>query len=554
MPELSWEEEFNTLVAEFVESAETRLAAFRVALDRLSEAPESTPALQELKRHFHRLAGTGLTFGFAELSALASQGEELVDERLRAGQTTSPEDLVRYRTLIDALDNGFAGAKTGLQRWRTSGAAPGEGLRDPIDVLIVDDDEGTQKRLVRVLAQEGMAGRRVSTVATARQAIDQQIPSGLIVEITLPDGEGYSVVEYLRSKTGGEQAAVVMLSRLNAFLDQTEAIHAGADACFEKPLDWDALVAKLHQLLDRDPDEDPRILVVEDDESQGAFVRSTLEQAGYQVKLTVSPRHFNEEFATYRPDLLILDIMLPEVNGHDLARFVRQDDQHATLPIIFLTGERDQQARIATVEAGGDDHLVKPVHPSLLVASVAARLERARFLRMLLNRDGLTRLLTHSSFMEQARALVERRRHEAVNGTRHAPATMVILDIDHFKTINDSYGHQAGDRVLKSLSALLRRHVRRSDLIGRYGGEEFAILLDNVHENDSVRLMMRLLREFGQLEHQAPNGSVFRVTFSVGVARLNAPEMDLYGWFNAADGALYAAKKAGRNRVVKAAV
>jgi diguanylate cyclase len=156
--------------------------------------------------------------------------------------------------------------------------------------------------------------------------------------------------------------------------------------------------------------------------------------------------------------------------------------------------------------------------------------------------------------MEQARALVERKRHEAVDGARHAPATMVILDIDLFKTINDSYGHQAGDRVLKSLSALLRRHVRRSDLIGRYGGEEFAILLDNVHENDSVRLMMRLLREFGQLEHQAPNGNVFRVTFSVGVARLNAPEMDLYGWFNAADGALYAAKKAGRNRVVKAAV
>jgi diguanylate cyclase (GGDEF)-like protein len=405
-----------------------------------------------------------------------------------------------------------------------------------------------------VLAQEGMAGRRVSTVATAKQAIDQQIPGGLIVEITLPDGEGYSVVEYLRSKTGGDEAAVVMLSRLNAFLDQTEAIHAGADACFEKPLDWDALVAKLHQLLDRDPDEAPRILVVEDDESQGAFVRSTLEQAGYQVKLTVSPRHFNEEFDAYRPDLLILDIMLPEVNGHDLARFVRQDDQHATLPIIFLTGERDQQARIATVEAGGDDHIVKPVHPSLLVASVAARLERARFLKMLLNRDGLTRLLTHSSFMEQARALVDRKCHEADNGTRHTPATMVILDIDHFKTINDSYGHQAGDRVLKALSALLRRHVRRSDLIGRYGGEEFAILLDNVHENDSVRLMMRLLREFGQLEHQAPNGSVFRVTFSVGVARLNAPEMDLYGWFNAADGALYAAKKAGRNRVVKAAV
>ena len=549
MPELSWEEEFNTLVAEFVESADLRLQAFRAAWDRVKDAPADPAALQELKRQFHRLAGTGLTFGFAELSALAGQGEELCDERIRAGQGFTLDDLERCKTLIDALDTGFAGARTGLQRWRQTTAPMTEPPREPVDVLIVDEDESTQKRLVRVLAQEGMAGRRVSTVAAAKEAIDRQVPIGLIVEITLPDGEGYEVVEYLRERTGGEHTAVVMLSRLNAFLDQTEAIHAGADACFEKPLDWDALVRKLHQLLDRVQHEKPRILVVEDDESQGVFVRMVLEQAGFDVRVCHTPRHFNQDLADYRPDLLMLDVMLPDVNGHDLARFVRQDDQWATMPIIFLTAESHQQARIATVEAGGDDHLVKPVHPSLLVASVAARLERARFLRMLLNRDGLTRLLTHSSFMEQARALVERKQLDP-----HSPAAMVMLDIDHFKQINDSHGHQAGDRVLKELSSLLRRHVRRSDMIGRYGGEEFAILLDNVHENDAVRLMLRLLREFSQIDHTAPNGNVFHATFSVGVARLDAPHMDLDGWVNAADGALYAAKKAGRNRVVKAAV
>jgi len=549
MPELSWEEEFNTLVAEFVESAESRLRTFRSTLDRVERAPDDAHALQELKRQFHRLAGTGITFGFSELSAFAAQGEELCDERLKAGARTTAEDIVRYRLLLDALENGFAGARTGLQHWRVSTLPHGEHVRDPIDVLIVDDDEGTQKRLVRVLAAEGMAGRRAASVAAARQAIDQQIPAGLIVEITLPDGEGYQVVEHLRGKSAGEQTAVVMLSRLNAFLDQTEAIHAGADACFEKPIDWDALVSKLHQLLDREHHEPPRILVVEDDESQALFVKATLEQADYDVKVCLTPRRFNEELEQFRPDLLMLDVVLPDVNGYALARFVRQDVQYATLPIIFLTAEGNQQARIHSVEAGGDDHLVKPVHPALLVSSVTARLERARFLKMLLNRDGLTRLLTHSSFMEQARALVERKRQDP-----EAPAAMVMIDIDHFKTINDSYGHQAGDRVLKALSALLRRHVRRSDLIGRYGGEEFSILLDSVHENDAVRLMLRLLREFAQIEHQAPDGTTFHTTFSVGVARLNAPDMDLDGWVNAADGALYAAKKAGRNRVVKAAV
>ncbi len=108
--------------------------------------------------------------------------------------------------------------------------------------------------------------------------------------------------------------------------------------------------------------------------------------------------------------------------------------------------------------------------------------------------------------------------------------------------------------MLVSLSALLRRHVRRTDPVGRYGGEEFGILLDNVNEDDAMRLIQRLQREFGQIEHQTADGTSFRAAFSGGVARLNSPSMDLDQWFNATDGALYAAKKAGRNRVVKAAV
>jgi diguanylate cyclase (GGDEF)-like protein len=549
MPELSWEEEFSTLVAEFVGSADTRLRGFRDTLDVLDRDPDDAEGLRDLKRHFHRLAGTGLTFGFAEISALASQGEELCNERLRTQHALSDEDLRRCRALINALEQGFVGAQAGLERWRSTGS-PGApaALREPQDILIVDPDESTQKLLFRLLAQEGMIGRRVRTLAEARQAIDRGLPDGLIVEVDLADGEGYRVVEHLRARPGGDRPAVVVLSRSNAFLDRTEAIHAGADAFFEKPLAWDGLVRKLHQLLERTAPQTPRVMVVEDDESQAAFVRTTLEQAGYEIVVCSSPRLFADAFAAFRPDLLILDIVLPEVTGHDLARFVRQDDQNATLPILFLTAEMHPQARIDTVEAGGDDHLIKPVHPALLVASVAARLERARFLKMLLSRDGLTRLLTHSSFMEQARDLVLRKRDEP-----ESPATMVLIDIDHFKAINDSYGHQAGDRVLVALSSLLRRHLRRSDPIGRYGGEEFAILLDNVHEDDAVRLMTRLAREFGQIDHQAPNGAVFQTTFSAGVARLDTPQMDLDRWFNASDGALYAAKKAGRNRVIKAA-
>ena len=125
-----------------------------------------------------------------------------------------------------------------------------------------------------------------------------------------------------------------------------------------------------------------------------------------------------------------------------------------------------------------------------------------------------------------------------------------MIDIDHFKTVNDTYGHQAGDRVLVSLASLLRRHLRRSDIVGRYGGEEFAVLLSHVHEHEATRLLLRLLHEFTSREHRAPNGEVFRVTFSAGVATLDHDAMDLQRWLEAADATLYAAKRAGRNRVI----
>jgi diguanylate cyclase (GGDEF)-like protein len=415
------------------------------------------------------------------------------------------------------------------------------------DVLLVDADAAEAARLAALVTQEGLRPRVAHTVESAIAAIDEAFPDAVLVALTLPDGEGYRVVEDLRARPDGETPAAIVLGRLNGFLDQTDAIHAGADACFDVPVEWQAVSRKLHQLLERATPDPLRVLVVEDEPMHAYLSRTTLEQAGYVVQVCADPTRFREELSAFQPQILILDIMLPGVTGYDLARYVRQDDQYAAMPILFLTAETQQHARIRTVQAGGDDFLVKPVHPALLVSSVAARLERARLLNMLLSRDGLTQLLTHTYFMEQVESVVSRRRREA-----DQPATLVMLDIDHFKSINDKHGHQAGDRALRALAALLRRHVRRSDPLGRYGGEEFAILLDGVHERDATRLTARLLSEFGEMEHRAPSGAAFKCTFSAGVARFDPRMMDVESWVNAADSALYAAKTAGRNQVVTA--
>jgi diguanylate cyclase (GGDEF)-like protein len=195
------------------------------------------------------------------------------------------------------------------------------------------------------------------------------------------------------------------------------------------------------------------------------------------------------------------------------------------------------------MRAGGDDYLVKPVAPGLLLSAVASRIERARFVKNLLERDGLTRLLTHTAFLGRARAVAEERRR---NPSR--PAAMILIDLDSFKSLNDRYGHPAGDSVLSSLAGLLRRRLRQSDVVGRLGGDEFAAIVENIGENQAVRLIERIRQEFGGIEQGSGDGARFHADFTAGVAVLE-PGEEVGHWRDRADAALYDAKERGRGRV-----
>jgi diguanylate cyclase (GGDEF)-like protein len=339
--------------------------------------------------------------------------------------------------------------------------------------------------------------------------------------------------------------AILMVSVRSDFLDKVEAIHSGADGYFEKPVDWDALLRRLQHLLDRQRLQAARILCVEDFGEQAAFLRSVLQAAGYEIDVCADPRRFDEHLTAFRPDLVVMDVLLPGISGYDLTRYLRQHPRFAAVPILFLTTDAHPEARIEGFRAGGDDFLVKPVAPALLLSAVAAHLERARLLRSLMERDGLTRLLTHTAFLERLKDAYERARRRP-----ELQPALVMMDLDRFKLVNDRFGHATGDRVLVHFASLLRRRLRHSDVVGRYGGEEFSILLEGLDANDTERLVVRLRQEFGSSEHRALDGSPFQVTLSAGIAFLDVPTMTLEAWKQAADEALYRAKSMGRDRVV----
>jgi diguanylate cyclase (GGDEF)-like protein len=569
------------LLEEFLASGEERAGEFEVALQALDLAPGDEAHLAELRRHFHRLAGAGAIYDVAPLMALGRRGEDIVAVVIEEQRALTAAEYGFVRQLTAQIRTEFDRQRTCLAAGPPTAGADTEAMPDgieatarqpspapleladarqtPVDILVVDGVDAVQ-RLGALLQNDGtFTIRSAGTRAAAFGELDRGLPAGAILARSLPDGTGLDIVRELRRRekqaaegledeaAGASRRGVpVLIVSLDGFLDNAEAIRAGADACFDRPADheWEAIVARLHRLLERGRAERSKVLVVEDDLHQSRKIAHVLENAGYCVAVCDRPSHFDDVLAEFRPDLILLDIDLPDVNGIDLARYVRQDDQYATVPIVFLSSERDDRERLDAIRAGGDAHLVKPVKQEALVSNVAARLERARFIRTLLTHDGLTRLHTHTSFMDQAQAVVARKRRE------RGPSALAMIDIDHFKAVNDTYGHQAGDRVLVALAGLLKRSLRRNDVVGRYGGEEFAVLLDGIDERGATTVLMRLLHDFSQREHRAPDGTTFTVTFSAGVATFDPVSMDLRRWLEEADASLYAAKRGGRNRVV----
>lgn len=547
----SWRRTFRELRGQFAEGAADRLAAIDGALDRLLAKPEDRESLAEVRLRFHGLSGTGATFGFPRVSVLGMRGEHACDAVAEAARSPTSKEIRTWRELVEEVRGAFS-AEVAPATSEPGGAVEPAGEAAPsasaraIEILVAHDDAEFRAALASQLDREGMTVTVASDLADAKAILSQRVPDVLVVDMLFDGGEGGALVERLRGMPGGEGPAAFVVGAPAGFVDKVEAIRCGADAYFEQPVDWELFTRRLRQLLERNKAEAPRILSVEDDPDHAAFIKAVLESAGYAVRICSEPARFEAEAIGFTPDLVLMDINLPGFSGYDLVRFLRQNEKYAAVPVVFLTAESREKSRIEMIRAGGDDHLVKPVAPALLLSTVAARIERAQFLKSLLGRDGLTRLLNHTAFLEGARGALLRQTRTPGKG-----ASFILIDLDHFKAVNDRHGHPVGDRVLAALGALLRRRLRGSDLVGRVGGEEFAVILEDLTEGDAERLMNRLLEEFSVMPHSGAGGSVFHVTFSAGVAGfVNGMTVD--AWRQPADDALYAAKSAGRHRVARA--
>lgn len=294
-----------------------------------------------------------------------------------------------------------------------------------------------------------------------------------------------------------------------------------------------SISANIHSLL----------LLIDDDDVLRSYLARRLQLDGYEVEEASTVQMAKEKLYQNKYDLITLDLMMYPESGYEIFNFLKTDPSLKWVPLIVISGRDDIKDKVRCFQLGADDYVTKPFHYEELNARIFSLLARTHNFEQMAFRDPLTGVNNRRYFDYQVQT--ELRRIEQYP----APISMVFIDIDKFKLTNDTYGHHIGDLVLQGLSHIIQQNLRTTDLLARFGGEEFVIILPNTNAQHAIQITSEILdyvRNHHVVKHE---GKGYSITFSAGIAEYEAG-LTIDEWIRLADEAMYQAKVQGRNRVV----
>ncbi|MFQ2704422.1 diguanylate cyclase [Aeromonas caviae] len=519
-----------------------QLAEKALQLQTCSDPREQLLHLTELRDELHRLAGSAGTFGFNELGTRARLLEQQTQQWL------SSLELQRQglQGLVNELQQ-LASVEQVSQASVAPVVAPvpkviGVNRDRSYKVFILEDELKVGEAIRLTLNTFGYQAEHFLTTAALDAALVELLPDALIIDVNLGEDQqtGLDYVAVLQQRLECS-LPILVLTTQNDFHTQLQAVRIGAVGFFNKPVDVAKLENRLERCFNRQNSEPYRVLIVDDDRELSDRYRLVLSGANMLVEVVNDPLQLFDAMARFHPEVLVLDVNMPGCSGPELAQIVRFNDDWLRVPIIYLSAETDIAQQMSALIRAGDDFVTKPISDNSLIATVFARAQRARLLSNALSRDSLTGLLKHADIKEKV--TIERER--AMRTSK--PFSVVMLDIDHFKRVNDTHGHAVGDNVIRALANLLRQRLRRVDSLGRYGGEEFLAVLPDCNGVQAVKIIDQIRQQFSLLSFVGEQGEFF-VSLSAGVACcMGSTANDV---METADRALYNAKKNGRNRVL----
>ncbi len=452
-------------------------------------------------------------------------------------------------------------------------------------ILVVDDVPANVKLLEARLSAEYFDVTTAYSGAEALAVAERAECDIVLLDVMMPDMDGFEVCRRLKSNTLTHHIPVVMVTALDQPSDRVRGLEAGADDFLTKPVTDVALISRVRSLarLKMAADElrmravtsreigiespereaiaetgrNGRVLIVDDRRSSYERIVATL-TAEQTVDVETDPAEALFHAAEGHYDLMMVSLGLTNFDGLRLCSQVRSLERTRALPILAIA-EPDNNARLLRgLEIGINDYLVRPIDKNEMLARVRTQIKKKRYTERLRDNvqmsiemaitDALTGLFNRRYMETHLATLVE----QAAN--RGKPIAVLILDIDFFKAINDSHGHDAGDDVLREFALRIRKSIRNIDLACRYGGEEFVIVMPETDIAVATVVAERLRRRIANESFAIDDGNgSLDVTISIGIAEMNAPSDSAAAILKRADQALYRAKRDGRNRVVPAA-
>jgi two-component system cell cycle response regulator len=449
-------------------------------------------------------------------------------------------------------------------------------------VLVVDDVLPNAKLLEAKLVSEYFDVMCATSGPQALEIIQREQPDIVLLDVMMPGMDGFEVCKRIKENPKTDHIPVVMVTALDKISDRMAGLEAGADDFLSKPVKDIALYARVRSLvrlkvtmdeyrnreatesslsgeaeredLTLNP-EDTYVLLVEENKQTAEFIRISLAETCQVTQLPIDDE-IAERAREKGYDLVIISLTMRHTDGLRICSQLRSFEETRQVPILVLVNEEDTHLLVRAMEMGVNDYLINPTNEMELVARVRTQLKRKRFadrLRenlhlslKLATTDAVTGLYNRHYMSSHLDTLF------AASKKSGKPMSLALLDIDHFKSVNDTHGHAAGDEVLAEFARRIARNVRGVDLPARYGGEEFVVIMPETR-TEGARLIAERLRtaiEEAPFEVGSEAGPI-EVTVSVGLASTEGREVkSSHDFIELADGALYKAKEGGRNRVV----
>ena len=517
----------------FKDSLKERATLLEQTATSLLEETLTSDAREEAARQSRQLAQDSGAYGLNDITKLASEAEQL----LRQDGMFVPQRVLRFCEVAMALQ----------EQTETLARMPATELAvikaQPL-VLIVSADENLLGRLRCDAGHHGVRIMAAHSLDGAMEILAVKEPDLVLLDLG-NDGASADELEFV-----GEVAIhippipLMALTEGDSFTDRVAVAGAGCHGVLDKRQSGNRILGAAKEALNHIHLDVPKVLVVDDSEMVARLASKLLERHGLQVTTLTDPIKFWDVLEQVNPDLLILDVEMPHLNGIELCRVVRVDPNWEFLPIVFLSAHTDAQTIQRLFVAGAGDFISKPIVSAELITRVHNRLGRARLFRHRMETDGLTGVIgRHSVEQKLERSIRLARRYRD-------PFSLAVIDVDNLKHINDQYETTAGDAVLRRMGQMFSTFFRPEDVIGRLGGDEFVIGLYRASKTAALARIEELLRLVRQECFAAGPGESFTVSFSAGLAEFPSDGSDRLALYQAAGHALSQAKAGGRDRVV----